>query len=113
VLAAMVVTMGSEGKGVGSGSLPLASNQPHHHQPHLPRRRRSLTGPEMYHQWHECYDSGWHVRLMRLEEAGEAAIISTLAREPHLLEFAAFHNSQLVLPLPGVAHALTTLIRGQ
>lgn len=103
----------------------------HHHRPSLPsfspsRRRRSLTGPEMYEQWHACYEEGWHRKLAQLEvdeteadaalvggeTAGSSVILSAFASDPYLVEFARFHNSQLMQPMPGVERALRAIAGG-
>lgn len=118
--------------------LPLSSSSPSLSKPSLPkppppqsqpqhqpsssssscrRRKRSLTGLEMYHEWSDCYISGWHHRLMQLEKLGDVAAItsnlsSSAAEMPGFVEFAAFHNSQLMQPMPCVEHALRVIDGG-
>lgn len=75
------------------------------------RRRRSLSGPEMYEQWHTCYEAGWHRTLMQLERdeavSGPSDVItSAFLENPYLVEFARFHTSQLLQPMPAIERAL-------
>ena len=73
----------------------------------------------MYEQWHECYEAGWHLRLLKLLEvesgrddahcAPLAMVVAVLAGDRALAEFARFHNSQLVPPIPRLEHALLML----
>jgi len=78
------------------------------------RRKRSLTGLELYYEWNECYTAGWHHELMQLEGLDDVNVIvsrlSSCATEmPGFVEFAAFHNSQLMQPMPRVEHALQAM----
>ena len=73
------------------------------------RRRRSLTGPEMYEMWHNCYEDGWHLKLMQLEMTDLSTMVDIFSKDARLVEFARFHISQLVQPMPGVESALLAI----
>ena len=74
------------------------------------RRRRSLTGPEMYEQWHGCYEAGWHKTLMQLEQGDFSEMASVFSKDARFAEFAQFHNGQLIQPMPGVESALALVL---
>ena len=81
------------------------------------RRKRSLTGLELYNELGECYSMGWHHRLQELEKSGNVATIvshlSTKNTEPGFVEFAVFHNSQLMEPMPCLGRALKVIDRAK
>jgi len=108
VVVATTTTAGTRAMATASSS---SSPSP---PPPPPRRRRSLTGPELYEQWHGCYDAGWHRRLMQLDkdeaDAEATLLVAAFKADRQFAEFARFHNSQLVQPLRGVEHALCFLL---